>query len=65
MLCIWWAVSYATNRAIGVWDGTKAFERDALMSVTPEFWTALVLMISVGPIAVLFEETLFRGLIHQ
>ena len=35
------------------------------MSVTPEFWTALVLMISVGLIAVLFEETLFRGLIHQ
>ncbi|MED6308876.1 MAG: hypothetical protein VX624_03120 [Pseudomonadota bacterium] len=48
-----------------MWDGTKAFERDALMSVTPEFWTALVLMISVGLIAALFEETLFRGLIHQ
>ena len=65
LLCIWWAVSYATYRAIGVWDGTMAFERDALMSVTPEFWTALVLMISVGPIAGLIEETLFRGLIHQ
>ena len=65
LLCSWWAVSYATYRAIGVWDGTMAFERDALMPVTPEFWIALVLMISVGPIAGLFEETLFRGLIHQ
>ena len=38
-----------------------AFERGALMSVTPEFRTALVLMISVGPIAALFEETLISG----
>ena len=65
LLCIGWAVSYASYRAIGVWDGTMAFKRNALMSVTPEFWTVLVLMISVASTAGFIEETLFRGLIHQ
>ena len=36
-----------------------AFKRDALMSVTPEFWTVLVLMIGVASTAGFIEETLF------
>ncbi len=64
-LILWWAADYYLYQALGMWDRTMAFERQALMPERPSLLLAIPLFLAVGPIAALMEETLFRGLLYQ
>lgn len=64
-LILWWAADYYLYRAFGLWDQTMSFERATLMPEAPYIIPGILLFLSVGPIAAILEETLFRGLLYQ